>query len=300
MANHLPMALIALDRMGATPDRMEEFANRYARRLVRRNIDKHLLDPATSLGVRNNFEGVLAYFEHRISELGAASVLRQWIPSLLPGVAASAFHALIRLAYGIDASDNSEIATGLAYWVIEYQPLGELCTTTREATLAEIAAEAGSAVAGHKFVPGIIIDRMVEVAALPAFQRVSVQPTSLSYEQIADFAIGMYGAREDFIFLHLVTACHAFRTLLSYLEGSPDVDRYLWQAVLVGYLSTGLSCEPLSTVRDEKARTWDDCLAAAIESDDDHVIKLVFTAWQESLRTADPRYLYVARRKLFG
>jgi hypothetical protein len=44
---------------------------------------------------------------------------------------------------------------------------------------------------------------------------------------------------------------------------------------------------------------WPRCLAKAVQSDDDHVIKLVYTAWREASITHDPLYLHAARRKAF-
>ena len=54
------------------------------------------------------------FFQGRIREAGFDAVLHDWVPVLMPGLAASAFHALIRLAYAIDSGIEDEIACALA------------------------------------------------------------------------------------------------------------------------------------------------------------------------------------------
>jgi hypothetical protein len=44
-----------------------------------------------------------------------------------------------------------------------------------------------------------------------------------------------------------------------------------------------------------RLRDWADVAARAIESDDEHVIKLVYSAFAESQRYSNPLYLFVAR-----
>lgn len=110
LSNHLPMALIALDRMGASPSRLEAFFAGYAPRLTPRAQLEPPVDPTGSLGVERNFEGVLTYFRALLAEQGRERVLRTWLPMLLPGVAADAFHSMIRLAYAVDACEESEMA----------------------------------------------------------------------------------------------------------------------------------------------------------------------------------------------
>jgi len=293
LSNHLPMALIALDRMGASHARLEAFFAHYVPKLELRGAPAAPTDPLQSLGVAADFEAVFAHFQKSVAERGADAVLREWLPRLIPGVAASAFHAVIRLGYGLDAADDGEICFGLADWVIEYQPLGSRGATT-EQTLDEIAATMSQSIAGHRFQPGIIVDRMAEVARMPVVRRSAAQPERLDLADIARFAIRAYAAQEDFTLLHLVTGCHAFRKLAPYIDDVDNASRYLWQAVLTGFLSTGLPYKNLHAASTDA--DWRTCLESAIRSDNDHTIKLIFTAWEEATATGDPLYLYVAAR----
>lgn len=296
LSNHLPMALIALDRMGASPARLEAFFARYTPRLTRRAQPEAPLDPRGSLGVERNFEGVFAYFRALLAREGKERVLQTWLPLLMPGVATGAFHPMIRLAYAVDAYEESEMAFGLASWVTEHRSLGGLGAPTRR-TLDEIVEPLSREVAQHRLHSDLIVDRMVEVSRLPAVRAAATQPEHLQFADVANFAIRMYAGREDFTVLHMVTGCHAFRLLIPYMDDVTNATQYLWHAVMLAYLSTGLIPQRLNIDPAAADLDWTRCLARAVQSDNDHVIKLAYTAWREAAATHDPLYLYAACRK---
>jgi hypothetical protein len=295
LSNHLPMALIALDRMGASPARLEAFFARYVPRLTRRAQPCAPLDPRDAWGVERSFEGVFAYFRALLSGEGKERVLRTWLPLLMPGVATGAFHPMIRLAYAVDAYEEAEMAFGLASWVTEHRSLDGLGAPTRR-TLDEIVEPLSRDVAQHGVHANLIVDRMVEVSQLPAVRVAATQPEHLQFADIANFAIKMYAAREDFTVLHTVTGCHAFRLLMPYLDDVANATRHLWHAVMLAYLSTGLTPQRLNLAHTATNLDWPRCLARAVQSDNDHVIKLAYTAWREAAVTDDPLYLYAACR----
>jgi hypothetical protein len=294
LANHLPMALIALDAIGASSEQLERFTAHYSPRLTARGPTQPPLEPAAALGKRECFEAVRSHCIAALERRGADAVLREWLPRLLPGVSASAFHALIRLAYGLEAQRPDEIATALAYWVIEYRTLGELSATS-PASLQQISATAAAAVRGSNWGGRLIIDRMAEVAAHPALQRVPLQPEHIDAHGIARFALERYVMREDFTLLHLVTGCHAFAVIAGHAGEPQSAARYLWQAVLFALLTTRE--EPSSHLPYSQPNDWQQCLRSAASSLDDHVIKLVYTAWRQAASTRDVRYHYIAARK---
>jgi hypothetical protein len=299
LSNHLPMALIALDRMGASPARLEAFYARYAPRLARRGQPDTPLDPRDSWGVARNFEGVFAYFRALLAAQGKERVLQIWLPVLMPGVATGAFHPMIRLAYAVDAYEESEMAFGLASWVTEHRSLDGLGAPTRR-TLDDIVQSLSHQVAQHALHSGLIIDRLVEVSQLPAVRLAATQPEHLQFADVANFAIRMYAAREDFTVLHMVTGCHAFRLLIPYLDDVANATRHLWHAMMLAYLSTGLTPQRLNAASAATNLDWPRCLARAVQSDNDHVIKLAYTAWREASVTQDPLYLYAACRIACG
>src|SRR5437868_13989689 len=94
LANHLPMALIALDRMCASPAQMRRFYSHYCTRLRPRGESGEPLEPLSNLGNSEAFAGVLLYFRNDVEREGVEFTVRKWLPVLIPGLAASAFHCL--------------------------------------------------------------------------------------------------------------------------------------------------------------------------------------------------------------
>lgn len=299
LANHLPMTLIALDRMGASAPDMARAFDANARQLRLRGDDiSPVTDPADWLGKGRNAGGLERYFQASAGRDGLDSVLRAWVPRLLPGVSASAFHCLIRLAYAIDAGDRDETCAALAYWVMEYVTL-DLPPDTVDQPLAAIAARLARAVAGHAPWDGIIIDRMRQAAHHPGVAGSALQPAQLDLRQVAQFALGAYHAQEDFTLLHTVTACHAFRLVLPYAGEPRRALRYLWEAVVVATLTVEPAAPGAPAACDVAADIdWKDCMAQAARSVDAHVVKLCWSAYCEDLAYADKRYLAIAARKL--
>ena len=70
LANHLPMALVALDRLGADAATMRRFADGYARRLLPTAVSASELDPHDYLGSSGDYPRFVRFFQHRILEAG--------------------------------------------------------------------------------------------------------------------------------------------------------------------------------------------------------------------------------------
>jgi hypothetical protein len=300
LANHLPMALLALDRLGADAALMRRFADGYARKLLPAAVSGSELDPHDYLGSSGDYPRFVVFFRDRIREAGVDAVLHDWVPVLMPGLAASAFHAMIRLAYAIEGGLEDEIALSLAYWASEYATLS-LPLDPGEGTLEQIAERLRAKVADHVFKPGIIIDRMLEIAWDPALGGTAVQPAAApQLADIARFALQAYAEREDFTLLHIVTGCHAFRIVQPYANDKALARRYLWQAALAAWLTVDLAPAGRQRALEQGDRALDEqaIAARAVLSSDDHVIKLCHSALCEYREYGDPGYLKVAARKL--
>jgi hypothetical protein len=303
LANHLPMALLALDRLGADAATMRRFGDGYAGKLLPAVAAGSELDPHDYLGSAGDYPRFVLFFQDRIREAGMEAVLRDWVPVLMPGLAASAFHGLIRLAYAIEGGLEDELALALAYWASEYASL-PLSLEPAEGSLDEIAERLRARVAGHVFKPGIIIDKMLEIAWDPSLAGALVQPAATpALRDIARFALQAYWRREDFTLLHIVTGCHAFRIVQRYANDKALAARYLWQAALAAWLTVVVAEKSTSGRMEEGAQ--DDpppaeaaIAARAILSSDDHVIKLCYSALCEYGEYGDPRYLRAAARKV--
>jgi len=204
LANHLPMALIALYKMGANEDQLDSFHNQYLTKLVllsknEGNISDSFAQKGilTFLGDSRKFTSYLSFFNNDIDKFGYSETLKKYLPVLLPGLCASAFHALIRLAYGVEMEDRDEIAFALAFWASEYHSLGEISKTV-DKHLLEILTEMAPITKEHEFGKGLIVDRMVEISKLPAFKKAKIQPNEIKLKDIAYLAINAFLGTSSF------------------------------------------------------------------------------------------------------
>ena len=105
LANHLPMCLVILDRLGASPERQEAWFETYAAAngLAPAPEDGGRVDASNwrdHLGRRELEGDYRGFFLREVQRLGVEDALRRYLPVLVPGIAASALHGLMRLAYG--------------------------------------------------------------------------------------------------------------------------------------------------------------------------------------------------------
>lgn len=326
LANHLPMTLIAMQRMGASNRQMTRFYHAYADKL------DIAYDPAPQqqylyqLLIRNNRQRV---------------VLEQ-LTRLAEGISASAFHALIRLGYAVMMNEPYETAIALSYLANEYQSLGALSDPEPHRTdqNTTVFNEIIQFIRTHPELsqqplkaPNIIV-RLDKVAALPAFHEVIAQLNTCqpTLEELQSFSLSLYLSTFDFTALHCVTSCHALRRIFEFIEpkrGSRDdfnepftsinisdeqfilfkqrLLKYYALSLCAAYISIktptlveldlddSLSRNPTNTSKD---REWTELFAIALDRDDDHDIKAVFSCYEEFQETGDHRYWVAAKGRL--
>jgi hypothetical protein len=153
--NHLPMALVALSRIGATEERLIEYFRWWEenRALPRRDSDQQINrnDWQRYIGDARLSEALADCFRRWIVDRSSAEVVSTVLPQVSGGLAAAAFHGLICLAYGIEADHAGEIAGGLATLCSRY--VRSWCQVDRappnisvEAALVRIEEALGGAV----------------------------------------------------------------------------------------------------------------------------------------------------------
>jgi hypothetical protein len=300
--NHLPMALVALSRMGASEERLVDYFGWWEnnRALPRRESgqavgeywQRHIGDAAM-------FAALSDYFRERILDRGSAAVITSAFPVLSPGIAAAAFHGLIRLAYGIEADHPGEIAAGLATLCSRYVDLGlkfdGRSTTSVEASFGRLA----DAIDRATFTGQGIIGRMLAAASDRRLQAaISVPPIKLGVlDEIARASISLYWQEPNFTVLHMVTATHAARVFFGRFPilASESAILALWGALCAAYASVG--APPLKGLAPQpNSIAWDKILADAVKSNDDHVIKMSYTCRCEAEHHRNPLYQVVAAR----
>ena len=310
LANHLPMVLVAMHRLGGSDERLNAFFATYR--------EKNRLPPPparvapiapeswdASLGDRGRESDYIDFFQGEVARTGARAAIASYLPRLLPGLAASATHGLMRLAYGVLRDDPAEIATALGYWAATYLELG---VAGSDAPVTDDPAEVllrMRPVASFRHVEtelDLLWHFMRAVAAKPEFHPVvgwlAIGPDTATRMRGASLAL--YAGTMDFCALHAVTGCHWLRMSR---PAAPDLAlRYFWQAIASLYPKIGFpelpDGEALEHWRRAPCPDWSEIEAAAVRSDDEHDLSLVFSAREEFRAFGDRLYQVVAARRM--
>ncbi|WP_321845548.1 questin oxidase family protein [Paraburkholderia bannensis] len=302
--NHCPMALVALARMGASPDRLQAFFDMWER--------KYALSapPVASIIARNEWRGYLGEraafgalrlcFLDWIADAGAVAVIAEVLREVPFAPATEAFHALIRLAYGIQAEHASEIASGLASLISSHLPIAVSLDETRAAEGVDAGFDRVSRAVSDLVLPtGSIVARVRAVATDPRFGAALLAPPASVplLDELARATIGAYWRKPDFTLLHTVTATSAARIVFAQIPDSlmNPLLAHLWVALCAAIATVDW---PDAEVADVPVPTldWSDVCRMAIASDDDHVIKMAYTCLCENRRDPSPLYLATAAR----
>lgn len=308
LSSHLPMALVALERLGADDARLTEFAARYRRRLVPvpdgggiSTFDEW----REARGRADAYGPARAYLEGQIAEHGRDAVVSRHLDHLVDGLAGAAFHGVIRLAYALESASDARIAAGLAYLTEVHQPLGDrgrglAITDDPVAALARVAALEGLRTVAAT---GTIGQRMRAVARHPEFDGVVdwLEVDASTPRRLTDAAAALYAQTDDFVALHGLTASHAITIVWPFVSDHGALCAHWFQALAAAYATIGAPRLADPTVPLEPwlldAAPWSAIAPAAAASDDEHVIKLVYTARSLDAHAPDPLLRAAAARQ---
>jgi hypothetical protein len=301
LANHLPMALVALDGMGASEAQIARFQSGYESRLEPLQPALEAIVPGDEdryLGVAQAFAPWVEYFTHRIEGDGAAIVLSQWADRLAGAMGSGAFHGAIRTAYALESGSQRELAHALGLWASVFEPAipaVQACgTLSPTQALASIARETQNA--GRNY-PGVnIAQRTKNAASEPQFAALAsrVDPARLHTDSLATALIGAYAASGNFTILHGVTGCHAFRMLAPHLRDEPAALAQFWNAIVAAYLGCGSPAVEGWGLEGSESCDWREIHRRAVACDDEHDVKLAYTCWREGAHYGNDLYRRVA------
>jgi Questin oxidase-like len=310
LASHLPMALTALQRLGASDAQRQAFFDRY--------VQTHRLHAAPPMAAwpagdawRDRLGDPAAWPAYRglfhawVAHEGVGDVLTQVLPWLMPGAGAAAFHGLLRVSYGVAAEDAAEVADGLAYWACRWFDCGSAALASPDAPASDVA-KLLTGMHVRTASQGLIAERMDVIARTPAF-RAAMQRFAVSAQDtlpaLARLAAEQYAASGNFTLLHVLTSTQAVQTLL------PWIDEDARGAALAAYAAAGaaawISATPRTAAPAPEA-TWDEVIAHALQraaagsDDDEHMLKCVDAAREWHRIDPHPRWLAVARRAVAG
>jgi hypothetical protein len=292
------MAIVALEELGAPDARMAEFFEGYRTRLQplpERREPIVAAKWADAVGTQSRHADYLAFFQAEVARAGADGAVGAYVPALMPGVAGSSFHPLIRLAYAVHARDAADVAVSLAYFADQFLRLGDapasaVASSSAGGPLDLLRSLAETpALAHHPQAGGAIFDQVRAVSAMPEFAAVAASALAagdVTVPSVADAAATLYAAAPNFASLHAVTSAHALRVLSPLLDDPDAASRWLLQAFGAIYVAMGtpaLNREQGHACAEASAPpSWDAIAAAAAASHDEHVIKMVYTCREEA------------------
>ncbi len=310
LSNHRPMTLCALARLGADDARLQAWAERYSKRL--RPAPAAQVWPAgqawaARLGEPEAWPAYRDLFWHWLRSEDAGDVLQQVLPTLMVGCGAAAFHGLIRTAHAVQQRHAQELADGLAYWACRWldlrpnesrsvatpawpiqaiQPIQlDKTVTDPEALLRGLRASTSAA--------DLIFQRMADAAAQPGFAAsvAALQPGPQTLPRLATLAAQAYAASGNFTALHLVTSAHALSVLTPYLDDVEGALMHYWRAYAAAVCAAGLKvAAPVPPT------TWPQIVQRALNSNDEHLIKLVDTCREAQSMWGGQVWLQAAQR----
>ncbi len=310
-ANHAPMVLVALSRIGGSPERLRDFFEHYRedKKLFAAKSGRAPIDATnwqSALGERDREADFRAFFAGEVARLGIDGALRLYLTPLARGIGASALHALMRTAYAVLRASEADTAIALAYWCAAYfdmpAPTGAAPLT---ADPAEVLARTARIEALHgQPVRELLWHNIRQSAQTPAFAPVVdwLAVDAHTTRRLAAASIALFAATQEFCALHAVTGTHWVRLVLPHTDTPELLQRHYWQVIAALMPQMGFPQLPdaatLDAWRALPAPDWPQIEAAAAASYDEHDISLVFSAREEMAVYGDPLYRLAAARRM--
>ena len=310
-ANHAPMVLVALDRLGGSEARLWDFFAHYRdfKGLVPFGTTVAPIDKSNwteAIGKREREADLRLFFAGEVQALGIEETLRTYLPRLAAGVGASALHALMRVAYGLIRRDPIDIGIALSYWAATYldMPLSTSATPVTDDPVEVLRRVAAIEPLRRLPLHEMLWQNMQESGRTPEFGPVIdwLAITPDTPRKLAVASIALFTATQDFCALHAVTGMHWMRMTLPYCPAPDVLLRSFWQCVaaLMGEMRFPIlpDANTLDNWRKLPVPDWSEIKAAAAQSYDEHDISLVFSASEEMKVYGDPLYQLAAARRV--
>ena len=318
LSNHGPMAAEAIAAMGR-PDAVVGWVSRYAKRLEAHPSASSRIserdsanDWRAALGKERRVADWIAFFDESLKEGPWRIVLDKWVARLAPGIAAAAFHGVLRTAHAARALGDREtpervheLAEGLGYWAATYQALPGSVDGPRNALPSRAIESVERMPMERRKVGGFLTDGIAQLATFAPFNDVVAM-----VDTRGDLSAFLSDLTETFAhvyvknavnfggviaFIHCVTGARAVRNLSPYIndETGRVATRYAWQAATGLYVAFGIAAP--SRAEPAMARfSIEELIDRALANADEHAIKFTETCIHEHALNPQPVYLAAA------
>lgn len=300
LSSHLPMALDALQQLGADSARLHEFQQRYSPRLQAEPMLPAGAARPRGFGRIEDYAPWFSYFRAALAARGRDAMLLAELPALMLGAGGAAFHGLIRVGHALRHGHAGELAAALAYWACRHQPLPEPSDTRPLGLPDWLAALRALPGAAHMPKRRLISERMADWGQRTDWQAIAGRLPSDELPALARAAAALYAGTGNFTVLHMITASAALLALLPWLQGDEAARRHFIRAAAAALMASGAVQQSAALTLAEPAQApgWAALAAAAIAQHDDHVIKLVAACQALDAADSAPVWRAAAARAL--
>jgi len=276
LTNHVKHAVIALKRLEASPQRIQEYYDTYVKctpygyGMEPPKPSEHIITQDNwqeYFGQHCSFTSYCEFFDQKEKELGMEQLLGEYVPSLLPGCVGSLMHGTIHLGWALDSGNRWMIIEGLAYMAFSYvscRPertypatrlrIADAWESDREAlhgwleaTLTDDKYEASTgfhpelAVTGTQFnVAKVLAEGHPLIHATPDWIEDQVMATI--WKELHEALTLLFMTKPgDFLILHLITSLHAMEQIANRLsiDKQKRAIKCYWTAILGIIFSRG-------------------------------------------------------------
>ncbi len=307
LSNHLPMAIQALDFFEADIEDIAKFYENYKTRLIKKNISKKEVSERNwkSFLGKKDFTNYFDFYKEQLSEHGIEKTLKKYLPELMVGVGASAFHPLIRLSYAIENNLLDEIAEALSLWSSHFLNLDKsIVNDEKTISLTKAIEVLNSEIYFHglKFEGPNITSRLGGILKDEEFLKIvgSINLSSITINELSKITLKMYlSSKNNFTALHALTSSHALRVVSHYLNNI-DVSYHYYVIVLLAmYVDFGVPNINIE-FNTEKCLELNEVKKNINLKMDPHTIKLCYSCVKEYEFYGRSLYLLAATHRLRG
>ena len=307
--NHLPMTLFAMYKIGASEIELNNFVEEYKQH---HKMEKLFFIDSTIninnwteyLGQTEKFEEYQEFFKLEMIKLGTRKMIENYFNCLISGIASEAFHCLIKLCYAIESDNENEVINALAYFCACYFQIPTIKKIVTQSSISLIIKDIENSnwFSKHIYEGHTISKKIMCVFNDPEFSY-NIQFPDFTNDkvilQLKNSVLKIHLSRWNFISLHLVTSFHSLKIIEPYVTDKDDLYKKYWTTVigcLVAMNKVISKSVSLDIVCDFN---WDKTFKKALETKEEHVIKLVYSCYKEYTNNYDLLYEVIASKATF-